>query len=273
MFWDRFIANVKCRFDQWLTFKINLFLSIVNTILQVFMWYFLSKIIDPSTLGYANIGYLPFILVGSLAIFIVDRVTVSLIDSFSRDKDMGLLKLSYLADIGVIEYFFINFFTELIFDFFIVIIPMVITFIFLIHFVEAGTFYFGIKNFLTMLIAFAIFIIGSLGFSLMSLGSLLYVKKGDPVSFIVTKLNEFFSGQIFPISVLPTFVLFVTKILPAAYIIIIWRETLFLNKTFFQLDVMILILAGLIINVIIFAIGIFIFHYGVNRAKIEGRWF
>ncbi|MEK6903160.1 MAG: hypothetical protein AABW64_00755 [Nanoarchaeota archaeon] len=274
LFFKRMQASFLCQWDEFWTFKIDLLINILNTILEVCMWFFLAQIVDPETLGYKGVGYLPFVLVGSVAIFFVDSVYSNFTDKFHSDRKSGIFKMSYISNMGVVQYFLINFFTSLLFDIFTVFLPMVGTFVLLLQFVtEETVLYFGWYHLATILIALVIFILGNLGFQLMTVGSTLFLKQGDPVSFFMEQFNRLFSGQLFPTTFLPQFLLFLPKILPAAYIILIWRDVLFKNKVFFDPGVLGLIFAGFIVNILIFFIGIYIFYYGINRAKIEGRWF
>ena len=274
LFWRRITTSFACQFDEFWTFKVDLIISVLNTLLEVVMWFFLAKIVDPGTLGYEHVGYMPFILVGSVAIFFVDSIYTNFTEQFHSDRESGLFKMTYISNMGMVEYFFINFFTSLVFDIITVFIPMLATFFILIQFAaEATVLHLGVYNLVTILIALLIFIIGNLGFQLMTVGSVLFLKEGDPVSFFLEQFNKLFSGQLFPITFLPKFLLFLPKILPAAYIILIWRDTLFKNATIFDSGIIQLVIAGLVVNLIIFFIGMYVFYYGVNRAKIEGRWF
>ena len=267
-------ANLVCRFDEFWTFKIDILISVLNTILEVAMWYFMAQIVDPASLGYEGVGYLPFILVGSVAIFFVDSVYSNFTEMFKVHHDSGLFKLAYLSNMGIIEYFLINFIVSMVFDIFTVFLPMIVMYIILVQLTGAtSTLYLGMWNMATLLLALLIFIIGNLGFQLMTVGSTLFLKQGDPVSFFMEQFNRLFSGQLFPISFLPRFLAFLPKILPAAYIILIWRETLFKNKVLLEGSTLKLILIGFIVNIVIFCIGLYVFYYGVRRAKREGRWF
>ncbi len=270
----RIHANLLCRFDEFWTFKIDIVISVLNTILEVAMWYFMAQIIDPASLGYEGVGYLPFILVGSVAIFFVDSVYTNFTEMFRVHHDTGLFKLAYLSNMGIIEYFLINFLVSIVFDLLTVFLPMVVMYTILVNLTGAtSALYFGFWNVATLLIALVIFIIGNLGFQLMTVGSTLFLKQGDPVTFFMEQFNRLFSGQLFPIAFLPRFLAFLPKILPAAYIILIWRETLFKNKILFEGSTLSLIVIGLLVNVVIFCIGLYVFYYGVRRAKREGRWF
>src|SRR3989344_1230854 len=234
LFLKRVQASLICQFDELWTFKVDLGINVLNTFLEVIMWYFLAKIVDPATLGYENVGYLPFVLIGSLAIFLV----------------------------------------SVLFDLFTIFLPMFGMYALLITLAgDTTTIFFSMANVITVLIALGIFIIGNLGFQLMTVGSVLFLKEGDPVSFFMQQFNRLFSGQLFPVTFLPKFIAFLPKILPAAYIILIWRDTLFLNKTFADASTLGLIFAGLVVNILVFFIGMYIFYYGIKRAKIEGRWF
>lgn len=267
-------ANLLCRFDEFWTFKIDILISVLNTILEVAMWYFMAQIIDPASLGYEGVGYLPFILVGSVAIFFVDSVYTNFTEMFRAHRDTGLFKLAYLSNMSIIEYFLINFVVSMVFDIFTVFVPMVLMYTLLVHFTGAtSALYFGFWNVMTLLVALLIFIIGNLGFQLMTVGSTLFLKQGDPVTFFMEQFNRMFSGQLFPIAFLPRFLAFLPKILPAAYIILIWRETLFKNKLLFEGSTLNLIIIGFVVNVVIFCMGLYVFYYGVRRAKREGRWF
>jgi ABC-type polysaccharide/polyol phosphate export permease len=267
-------ANLLCRFDEFWTFKVDILISILNTILEVAMWYFMAQIINPASLGYEGVGYLPFILVGSVAIFFVDSVYSNFTEMFGAHRDNGMFKLAYLSNMGVIEYFLVNFLVSIVFDIFTVFVPMIIMFLILVSVTGATSiFHLGVWNVTTLMISLLIFIVGNLGFQLMTVGSTLFLKEGDPVSFFMEQFNRLFSGQLFPISFLPAFLAFLPKILPAAYIILIWRETLFKNEVLFSGATLSLILVGFIVNIVVFFIGLYVFYYGVRRAKREGRWF
>jgi ABC-type polysaccharide/polyol phosphate export permease len=267
-------ANFICRFDEFWTFKVDIVISILNTLLEVLMWFFMAQIVDPASLGYEGVGYLPFILVGSVAIFFVDSVYTNFTQMFNTHRDSGLFKLAYLSNMNVIEYFLVNFMVSMVFDIFTIFLPMVAMYTLLVHVTGAqSAFYVSFWTIMTLLISLLIFIIGNLGFQLMTVGTTLFIKQGDPVGFFLEQFNKLFSGQLFPIAFLPRFLAFLPKILPAAYIILIWRETLFKNKSLFEGSTLSLLVIGLLVNLVIFAIGMYVFYYGVRRAKREGRWF
>ena len=267
-------TNLVCRWQEFWTFKINIIITILNTCLEVLMWFFLAKIIDPSTLGYPGIGYMPFILVGSVAIYFVDSVGASFTDKFHDDNSNGIFKLVYLSNMHIGEYFLINFATMLIFDIFTIFVPMVLIYAALIKYSDASAIlYMSQDNWTTIIIALLIFLVGNLGFQLMTVGATLFLKQGNPVSFFMEQFNRFFSGQYFPTTFLPGFLGFLPKVLPTAYIIIIWRETLFMNHVYYETEMLNLIIGGLIVNLIIFLLGFYLFYYGIKRAKLEGRWF
>lgn len=274
LFFRKIYTNLLCRWQEFWTFKLNIVITVLNTCLEVLMWFFLAKIIDPSTLGYDGIGYMPFILVGSVAIYFVDSVGASFTDKFNEDTQNGLFKLAYLANMHIGEYFLINFITMLLFDIFTIFIPMVLVYVALVQLSDTSTILFmSSDNWITIFIGLGIFIIGNLGFQLMTVGATLFLKHGDPVSFFMEQLNRFFSGQYFPTTFLPKFLVFFPKILPSAYIILIWRETLFMNNVYYEKEVLMLIIGGLIVNLLVFLFGYYIFYYGIKRAKREGRWF
>ncbi len=267
-------TNLVCRWQEFWTFKVNILITILNTCLEVLMWFFLAKIIDPSTLGYDGIGYMPFILVGSVAIYFVDGVGASFTDKFNEDSQNGIFKLVYLSNMHISEYFIINFATMLLFDIFTIFIPMIAVYSLLIQWSDSSSLlYLALDNWITLVIALLIFIVGNLGFQLMTVGATLFLKQGNPVGFFMEQFNRFFSGQYFPTTFLPKFIGFLPKVLPSAYIILIWRETLFVNHVWYQKEMLVLIISGLIVNLIIFLIGFYFFYYGIKRAKREGRWF
>ncbi len=266
--------NFICRWQEFWTFKVNILITVMNTCLEVLMWFFLAKIIDPATLGFEGIGYMPFILVGSVAIYFVDGVGASFTDKFHDDSSNGIFKLVYLSNMHVGEYFLLNFLTMLVFDLFTIFIPMIIVYSALVNYsVDPGTLFLAKDNWITIVIGLLIFIVGNLGFQLMTVGATLFLKQGNPVSFFMEQFNRFFSGQYFPTTFLPGLLGFMPKVLPTAYIILIWRETLFLNHVYYQKEMINLVLGGLIVNLIIFLLGFYLFYYGIKRAKVEGRWF
>ena len=125
----------------------------LNTLLEVLMWFFMAMIVDPATLGFEGIGYMPFILVGSIAIYFVDSVAISFTDSFNEDSELGVYKLAYLNNMNVAEYFTINFVVSFVFDIFVVFIPMVFAYFLLVQFSDTSTLMFmNLGNWITIFI-------------------------------------------------------------------------------------------------------------------------
>jgi uncharacterized phage infection (PIP) family protein YhgE len=117
-----------------------------------------------------------------------------------------------------------------------------------------------------------VFFIGIIGLSMLRTGIKLFLKQGEVVSFVLNEMNQFFSGTFFPLSILPSYLLFIPKILPSAFLVLLFRETLFANKTLFMPEQYSLFLIALAVNVVLLVIGIIGFNSGINRAKLEGRW-
>jgi len=96
----------------------------------------------------------------------------------------------------------------------------------------------------------------------------LIVKVGDPVSFILQSLTMIFSGTMFPITVLPEALRYVSWILPQTWIYYLARLTLFKAASVISLATEFTILSA--VAIILFLMGYFVFMKGINKIKTEG---
>ena len=105
-------------------------------------------------------------------------------------------------------------------------------------------------------------------YALMTSGYRLIVKVGDPVSFILDSLTRIFSGVMFPVTVLPETLRYVSWILPQTWIYTIARLTMFKATSVFTLGTEFAIISA--VAIILLLTGYFVFMKGINEIKTEG---
>jgi len=138
--------------------------------------------------------------------------------------------------------------------------------------IVVGIFCFGVTAFATAniftLIIFILSTIMMMGFGMIFSGLTIWLKNiGDTIP-IILGVSMFFCGIYFPIQVLPEFLQPVAKFIPFYYSIEGIRKSLIINTSTHELMGYIVILSVLAITFI--ALGIFILHKGLIKAKKDG---
>lgn len=122
-------------------------------------------------------------------------------------------------------------------------------------------------NYIYTMIFIILDVLMMVGFGLMIAGLEIYVKQVGGIVSVIQRLSYFLSGVIFPISVLPSIVLPIAKIIPFYYAITTLRLSLTENKlgTLFSYLIVLSILAFTSM-----LSGIIVFRKSINRARIDG---
>ena len=106
------------------------------------------------------------------------------------------------------------------------------------------------------------------GFGLMSAGIIMVTKHGDPITWAFSTLSGLLSGAMFPVELLPPLLRRVSAALPHTHALIALRKTVMVHAGFREVKSQ--ILALLVITALTFPIGLAVFQWGFNRARVDG---
>lgn len=123
-------------------------------------------------------------------------------------------------------------------------------------------------NFLGAIATLLISIVAFASIGIMAASIIMIVKRGDPVTAIFGSFANLISGVLYPIEVLPDWLIPVANLLPLTYALRAMRDALLNGASWSQLAPNLLILAGFC--VVLFPLSLMAFRYAVEWARREG---
>jgi ABC-2 type transport system permease protein len=135
-----------------------------------------------------------------------------------------------------------------------------------------GAFLFGADlghaNLLAALVIQALTILAFSGIGILSASFTMVFKRGDPINFLFGSVSTLLAGVLYPITVLPAWLLPVSYLLPLTYSLQAMRRAILTGDSLSTMasDVVALLLFAAILLPVSFVA----FRYAVKRAKIEG---
>jgi len=209
-------AKIRLNYKTWMLF------DFANTILMVFTYFLLSFIILPSDISRAGYGqsYFVFALIGIAISHYITASLRSLSMTIRLEQFYGTLEaiLSAPTDfivlfIGDLIYFFMYSTT-----FLLIIIP--------IGLLLGADLVINIKTVLMLVMLITLLILSNLPIGILSAAMILKYKQGNPIGWALTWINQFFAGTFFPITLLPSYLRFISMLLPLTFSLDAIRLTL-----------------------------------------------
>jgi ABC-type multidrug transport system permease subunit len=152
----------------------------------------------------------------------------------------------------------------------------ILSVIFFIPQLLIGVFFFHVVldvNYLSLIIAVIISGIIVFGISMASVGLRLVTKVSDPIAWILSISMSLLSGQTFPVQYLNNYLPGISNVcwtLPYTWIFDIVRLSTLTDASIFEPSVAAAFLISLVYAMVFVPVGIYVFRWGLHRAKKEG---
>lgn len=242
------------------SYRLNFSLSIVNVLVGLISYYFLSKIVGSKALGDYSDNPAAFIISGTTLMTFVSVALASYAGSIRSEMFLGTIEHWLLAASPLTRLVFLSTLWEFAWP----LVTSTITFIFL-ALVIGVTFD---PNLLTTLVFFLLTVVVMSGFGLISAGIIMVSKIGDPLSTAWGIVTSLLSGSLFPITVLPGWMQGISHGLPTYYALNGIRGALIHHHTLADELQPLLILACFAVGIL--PLGILAFRLGFERARSQG---
>jgi ABC-2 type transport system permease protein len=258
------IAFVVKDFTDETSYKLAFALRFVNVFAELFMFYFLSQLINEAAsphLGAYGGDYFSFALIG-LAFTRFFTTSLQGLRNYIRTAQMtGTLEALLSTQTGVLTIIL----SSMLYPFFFTFLEVMIFFL-------TGELLVDVKIYWNNLpVALLIFVLGIISFTslgVMSAGFIIIFKQGDPVSRMFTIASRLLGGEVYPVSVLPVWLQYISWLLPITYALEGLRLALLQNYSPSRLVTY--ILALVIFDIILVPVGIIFFNRAIRQAKIDG---
>jgi len=262
MFFKKLFVFIKRDFNVMFTYKSALVFNYLDMFMNLIIFFIFARMFGERMLksleGYGG-DVISFVVLGSMGWSLLWNTMGSATGAIQQEMKAGTFETLFLTPTS--PFTIVSAYTM--WD---LLINMVSIFLFLITSMFLFEIHFKANYIFTILfVILDIFLMAGLG--LMVAGLDVYVKQVGGIVSVVQRLSYFLSGVIFPISVLPTILQPIAKIIPFYYAITALRSSLTGNEfaTLFPYLIILSILASVSIS-----LGIYIFKKGINRARMDG---
>jgi ABC-2 type transport system permease protein len=247
-----------------ISYKTSLALGILGGFIGLLQFTFMGKFLNdgnsfPALAQYGG-NLLSYLIIGTAFTSFLGVSLGSFQSTIRSEQQMGTLEFLLLSDtpleLILIYSGLINFIQALVNVIVLLIIVVLV---------------FGISmdvNILGATISIILTITSLSGIGLMSAGIIIMTKVGDPISWAMTTLTGLFSGVLFPIEYLPSFIRPISYILPTTYALHTLRMALIQNAGTKELMPHLVLL--LLITLITIPLGFIVLRMGFNHARRSG---
>jgi ABC-2 type transport system permease protein len=197
-FW---INQLKKDFYIDFSYKISFFGQFIGVILTIVSFFFISEIFSGSNSVHLNMyenDYFTFAIIGIAVFDMIVSIMRSLSNSVREAQTLGYVEILFVSRIDP-AYFYL---TSITYPFIKGLIKFII-YIALLGFM--GDSVFKLSSIFLSLFFFSVMIIPFIGFSFISISFILFFKQSDPINFFINTFVSIFSGIVYPVSVLPSF--------------------------------------------------------------------
>ena len=118
------------------------------------------------------------------------------------------------------------------------------------------------------LVVLVLTIIAMTSLGIIAASFIMVLKRGDPVTLLISSLAVLLGGVYYPIQLMPQWLQQLSRLLPITYSLDAMRRTLLADASF--QDVMPDIIALAIFGIVLVPVSLLVFRYAVHRAKVEG---
>jgi len=127
---------------------------------------------------------------------------------------------------------------------------------------------FGAGNIPAAFVVLVLTIIAMTGLGIIAASFIMVVKRGEPVTILISSLATLLGGVYYPVQLMPEALQKLSRLLPITYSLDAMRRALLTDASF--QEIMPDIIALVIFCVVLVPLSLLIFRYAVHRAKVDG---
>ncbi|MFH1788003.1 MAG: ABC transporter permease [Candidatus Altiarchaeota archaeon] len=258
-------AFIKKGFLMDVSYKTNFLFMFTGTIVRVFVFYFIGRMLSGSALPYLSQyggDYFAFVLIG-IAFTRYAWTSVNALSGIIRDEQMmGTLEVMLSAPTRFSTIVVYSTIWRFIYTSIEVAVCIGIGF-FLLGFSFQGADVFAVLAMIFLTVSSLI------GLGMIAAGVTVIIKKGNPMGQVFSMFSDLLSGVYFPVAVLPVWLERVSSVIPLTYSLRGLR--LVILKGYSLRQVLPEVYALIAFSVILIPAGLLFLDYSVRKAKTEGN--
>jgi ABC-2 type transport system permease protein len=262
-FW-KFYIFVKRGLLVFISYKLQLILSIVSVFFSLISFYFMIHFLGLNKFNpnLSNVGgnYLSFLVIGTVYVGLMSVGQSSFAETISEEQGLGTLEQLFVSKTPLWQ---ILVFSS-IWNYLITIVNIIIS-------ILIYNYFFNVKlnaNIFTSLTILIVSSVAMMGIGMLSAGFIMRYKRGDPITWILSLLTGLLSGIYYPIDILPKYLQVLSKFLPPTYAISALRQATLTNASIASVAQELLVL--LVFAFVTVTSGLLFFRSSFNFARKEG---
>ncbi|AWR96705.1 ABC transporter permease [Acidianus sulfidivorans JP7] len=247
-------------FKVWLSYRTQVALTVLSWTLPVFTYYFIGTSLGNSLVERIDVkDYTSFFVVGLAFQGYVSSVISTVSQRIRNEQLYGTIEYYVLSKSGVVGFLLFS----ALWGFTINTVNAII-----ILLVGDGL---GVKydiNWIPTLLITILLITSTLGLAFLSAAFTMIIKQGNPISLFFSTFTTLLGGVVFPVTVMPTSITYLSYALPLTWALEGLRNSMLQGYSIFQEANILLILV--IFNAILLPLGIFSYKYAFKKAREKG---
>jgi ABC-2 type transport system permease protein len=227
------------------------------------IWYFVARLVDAprTTPGLAGVDYFAYVLTGIALLHYLTSAMLSFAGKIRSEQMSGTLEAMLVTPtpIGTIVL------GSSLWDF-------LLTSVKVLAYLLVGTLIFGVVlhlgNLLPALVIIGLTILAFSGIGILGAAFVLYLKRGDPITYLVSSGSALFGSVFYPAEDMPAWMETLSRFLPITYALRALRASLLRGEPLAALLPDLQILLAFI--AVLLPTGILAFRFAVRKARQEG---
>ena len=246
-----------------ISYRTSFLMQAFGIFFSVLIWYYVRRVftVPPTTPGLEGVDYFAYVLLGLALLHYLSSALLSFGSKVRGEQMTGTLEAMLLTptSIGTIVL------GSSLWDFLLTSIKVA-------TYLVIGRLFFGVVihlgNLLPAVLIVALTVLAFSGLGILSAAFVLYLKRGDPIAYLVASGSALVGGVFFPPELMPGWLGGWSRFLPITYALHALRRALLSGSRFSELwpDIQ----ALLVFVAVLLPFGILAFRFAVRKARQEG---
>jgi ABC-2 type transport system permease protein len=256
------LAFLKRDFLIEVSYRTSFVMQFFGILFSVLIWKFIAGVVDapPGTPGLHGVDYFAYVLIGLAFYHYLSASLASFSGKIRNEQMTGTLEAMLVTPTSTGAIVLGSSLWE-----------FVMTSIKVLAYLFVGALFgvsFRFNSLLPCLLVLALTILAFSGIGILSASFILYLKRGDPITYLVSSVSALLGGVFYPPEDMPAYLGGWSRLLPITYSLRALRGALLRGSSFPDLLPDILALA--LFAAVLLPLGIVAFRFAVRKARREG---
>ncbi len=254
-------AFLKRDFLNEISYRLGFILQIAGMLISLVSFYYIAKMVDPSTEGLDGIRPFEWWLVGMSFQFYFSTALYSFAAKIRSEQVLGTLEAMLVSPTPTSMVIFSSAAWDFTYGGLRILLLL-----------GASIGIFGVRLYTNSLPALALGVVltmlSSVGLGILSASFIIYFKRGNPINWLLSGATSLLGNVFIPIKQLPEWIQPASNLLPATWSMRVVRGALLKGQSFAELQDELAVLA--ILTAILLPTGLVCSRYAIRRAKRAG---